>query len=101
MRRVLGLALAAEGVRDLGREPAERLTGRIYDNPVALAIRGGGDKSLHLQTGEGSGPIRDPPGRSIYCPPLVVPAESRPATGRERGTHLGTLSGRRSPGANR
>ncbi len=37
VRRVLGLALAAQGVRDLGREPAQRLAGRVDDEPVALA----------------------------------------------------------------
>ena len=37
--RVLGLALAAQHVRDLGREPAERLAVGVDEHPVALAGR--------------------------------------------------------------
>src|SRR5207248_10079540 len=55
VRRVLGLALPAQRLGDLRREPAQRLAGGVDDEPVALAGRGSGDKRLHLQTGEGSG----------------------------------------------
>src|SRR3954468_7825079 len=47
MRRVFGLALAAECVGDLGRERAERLAGRLDDEPVALACRWSGYVGLH------------------------------------------------------
>ena len=96
VRRVLRLALAAQRVRDLGREPAERLAAGVDDHPVALAVRGCGHVGLHLQTGEGSGKaaIRgaraDPPRARLYCRPLVVPAESlRPSEG-----NGGTTEGR-------
>ena len=38
VRRVLGLALAAQGVGDLGRQPAEGLALGVDDVPVALAV---------------------------------------------------------------
>ncbi len=47
MRRVLGLVLAPQRVGDLGREAAQRLAGRVYDDPVSLAVCWCGDKGLH------------------------------------------------------
>ena len=47
VRRVLGLALAAQRVRDLGRQPAEGLALGVDDVPVALAGLGCGDEGLH------------------------------------------------------
>src|SRR4051794_41828495 len=101
MRRVLGLALAAERVRDLGCEPAERLTAGVDDDPVALAVRRCGHKSLHLQTGEASGRDRNPPERYLYWRPLVVPAQSLPGCGRGRGTALARVLPERLPVAKR
>ena len=40
VRRVLGLALAAQRVGDLGGQAAERLAARVDDEPVALAVSG-------------------------------------------------------------
>jgi len=40
VRRVLGLALASQSVRDLGCEAAERLTAGVDEQPVALSRRG-------------------------------------------------------------
>jgi hypothetical protein len=49
VRRVLGLALAAQRVGDLGGQAAERLPGRVHDEPVALARGGCGYVGLHLK----------------------------------------------------
>ena len=48
VRRVLGLALAAQRVGDLGREAAERLALGIDDVPVALAVLGCCYVGLHV-----------------------------------------------------
>jgi hypothetical protein len=40
VRRVLRLVLAAQGVRDAGREPAERLAVGVDDVPAALDLTG-------------------------------------------------------------
>ncbi len=47
VRGVLGLALAAQGVGDLGSQPAERLALGVDDVPVALAVRRLGHVGLH------------------------------------------------------
>src|SRR5436190_23784661 len=49
VRRVLGLALAAQHVGDLGGEAAERLAGRVDHDPVALARGWCGYVGLHLK----------------------------------------------------
>ena len=43
----VGLALAAQRVGDLGREPAEGLALGVDEQPVALAVGGCGDVGLH------------------------------------------------------
>src|SRR3954466_13470790 len=53
VRGVSRLALAAQRVSDLGRETAEGLALSVNDEPVALAIRGFGDVSLHFHRGRG------------------------------------------------
>ena len=53
MRGVGRLALAAQGVGDLGRETAEGLALGVDDEPVALAVRGFGDVGLHSSLAEG------------------------------------------------
>src|SRR3954468_6166318 len=53
VRGVRGLALAAQGVGDLGRQTAEGLPLGVDDEPVALAVRGFGDVGLHSQSGRG------------------------------------------------
>ena len=49
VRRVLRLALAAQGVCQLRGQPSERLAGGVDDEPVALALSGCCDVGLHGQ----------------------------------------------------
>jgi hypothetical protein len=49
VRRVRGLALAAQRVGDLGGEPPEGLALGVDEQPVALAVKWGGDVRLHSQ----------------------------------------------------
>src|SRR4029079_17465986 len=53
VRRVLRLALAAEGIGDLRGEAAERLAAGIDEQPVALGGRGGGHerRGHYMETG--------------------------------------------------
>src|SRR3954470_8066691 len=47
VRGVRGLALAAQGVGNLGRQTAEGLPFGVDDEPIALAVRGFGDVGFH------------------------------------------------------
>ena len=47
--RVLRLALAAQHVGDLGRQPAQGLAVGVDDVPVSLAVGGLGDVGLHMR----------------------------------------------------
>src|SRR5689334_5598174 len=93
VRRVFGLPFPTQRVRDLGCEPSERLTGGVDDDPVALAVRWCGDKSLHLPTGEGSGQVPTGPclSSSPLCSSCRIPAGLRTGTGDPIG---GALPGR-------
>jgi hypothetical protein len=56
MRRVLRLALAAQGVGDAGRQPAQGLPLGVDDVPVSPAVRRGGDISLPQRKAAGKPP---------------------------------------------
>ena len=47
VRRVGRLALAAQRIRDLGREPSERLPGCVDDQPLTVSVGGFGNVGLH------------------------------------------------------
>jgi hypothetical protein len=67
VRRVRRLALAAQHVRDLRRQPPERLALGVDDVPVPLAVRRLGDEGLHAHKKSGHAPAR--PARIIAQTP--------------------------------
>jgi hypothetical protein len=62
VRRVLGLALAAQRVGDLSGEAAESLAGRVDHDPVALARGRCGYVGLHLKKESRSRRAQSTPG---------------------------------------
>ena len=76
VRRVLGLALAPQRVRDLGGQPAERLAARVDHEPVALAVCGVATKVFIAgEAGRGTAARAgkaDPRGSRGFAPPNPV-----------------------------
>ena len=89
VRGVLGLALAPQRVRELGREPAERLALGVDDVPVALAVCGCGYVGLHSARNREKATRATQRGRRMIARSASIllrqqePSPAR-ATGRER-----------------
>ena len=82
VRRVLGLALAAQSIGDLGREPAQGLALGVDDVPVAR----GGSRVLLRRSSCAKQPRSDPDGSRAAGGMIAIAARRRAPAGHGGGT---------------